>query len=199
MKRLVAATKNPGKAREIARVLEGASFEVVSLADYPGAPDVEETGATFHENAILKARVYARYTGELTLADDSGLEVDALDGAPGVFSSRFAASDPERIEKLLAALADVPDERRTARFRCAIAIADPQGRATTCQGKLEGVIAREPRGNNGFGYDPVFYVPDIGKCLAELPADEKNAISHRGEALSAAKKLLEGYRRLAPS
>ena len=199
--RLVIATKNEGKAREVAALLADLPYEVVSLADYPDAPEVEETGSTFVENAILKARAYAKFTGELTLADDSGLEVDALDGAPGVLSSRFAPTDPERNLKLLGLMKDVPDERRTARFRCAIAIAEPQrvppltkggaGGVKTCEASVEGVIAHEPKGTHGFGYDPIFYVPSLGKHMAELTADEKNAISHRGKALEKAKALLD--------
>lgn len=202
MRRLVIATKNAGKAREVAALLTDLSYEVVSLADYPDAPEVEETGSTFVENAILKAKAYAEFTGELTLADDSGLEVDALDGAPGVFSSRFAPTDPERNAKLLDLITDVPEEQRTARFLCAIAIAEPpspppltKGGAEgvqTCEDSVEGIIAREPRGANGFGYDPIFYVPELGKHMAELTAEEKNAISHRGKALQKAKALLEG-------
>jgi len=188
--RLLVATKNPGKAREVAQILADSPYEIVSLADYPDAPEVEETGATFVDNAILKAREYTSLTGELTLADDSGLEVDALDGAPGVFSSRFAPTDPERIAKLLDLLKDVPDEKRAARFRCAIAIAWPDGRVETCEGKVEGTITHEPRGSNGFGYDPVFFVPELGKHFAELESGEKNAISHRGKALEKAKELL---------
>ena len=190
MKRLVIATQNVGKAREMAEALSELPYEVVSLADYPDAPEVEETGSTFTQNAVLKATAYARYTGELTLADDSGLEVDALGGAPGVLSSRFAPTDPERNAKLLDLMKDIPDDRRTARFRCAIAIAEPDGSAQTCEGTVEGVIAHEPKGANGFGYDPVFYLPDLGKHMAELTSSEKNAISHRGKALEKAKGLL---------
>lgn len=218
LQRIVIATKNAGKSEEMAEVLSDLPYEVVSLADYPDAPDVEETGSTFVENAILKAEAYARFTGELTLADDSGLEVDALGGAPGVFSSRFAPTDPERNSKLLDLMNDVPDGKRSARFRCAIAIAIPplappsqggemrtrsqtgevgtrsQGGETTdvrtCDGVVEGIIARERKGTNGFGYDPVFYVPDLGKHMAELTSAEKNAISHRGKALEKAKELL---------
>ena len=145
MKRLLIATRNPGKAREMAAVLADLPLEFVSLLDYPDAPEIEETGATFLENAVLKARAYAAYTGELTLADDSGLEVDALGGAPGVRSSRFAPTDPQRIAKLLDMMKDVPDGRRSARFRCAIAIAWPDGRVETCEDSIEGVIARSRR------------------------------------------------------
>lgn len=190
MSRLVIATKNPGKAREVAEILAEMPYEVVSLADYPDAPEVEETGSTFVENAVIKAVAYARFTGELTLADDSGLEVDALGGAPGVLSSRFAPTDEERNRKLLDLLKDLPDERRTARFRCAIAIAHPEGGAKTREGTVEGAIARQPRGEHGFGYDPVFYLPDLDRHMAELTPAEKNAISHRGKALQAAKAVL---------
>ena len=190
MKRLVIATKNQGKLREVRAVLKGLPYEVVSLEAYPDAPDVEETGDTFEANAVLKATECARHTGELTLADDSGLVVDALDGAPGVLSSRFAPTDAERNAKLLDLMKDIPDDRRTARFVCVIAIAEPDGGARTCEGRVEGVIARAPRGTNGFGYDPVFYLTDLGKTMAELSPDEKNAISHRGRALAEAKRML---------
>ncbi len=174
----------------MAAVLAGLPFELTTLAEYPDAPDVEETGASFVENALLKARAYAAYTGQITLADDSGLEVDALGGAPGVMSSRFAPSDAERIAKLLDMMRDVPDERRSARFRCAIAIARPDGTVETCEDSLEGVIARKPKGTNGFGYDPILFLPGVRKHVAQLPLDEKNAISHRGKALARAKELL---------
>ena len=190
MRKLLIATRNPGKAREITAVLSDLPFDFVSLLDYPDAPEVEETGATFIENAVLKARAYAAYTGELTLADDSGLEVDALDGGPGVMSSRFAPTDPERIAKLLDLMKEIRQGRRSARFRCAIAVADTGGRVETCEDTVEGVIARQPKGDNGFGYDPVFYLPSLGKHMAELPPDEKNAVSHRGKAIRKARDLL---------
>lgn len=190
MRKLVVATKNKNKAKEVAEILEGMPYKVVPLSDYPDAPDVEETGSTFMENAILKARAYAEFTGELTLADDSGLEVDALEGAPGVMSARFAPTTKERNQKLLGLMKDVLDDRRTARFRCAIAIAEPGGDVKTMEGKIEGVIAHEAKGTNGFGYDPIFYIPGLGKHFAEISSEEKNAISHRGRALAEAKKLL---------
>jgi len=190
MKRLVAATKNPGKLKEVVEILADMPYEIVSLAAYPDAPDVEETGTTFVENAILKAREYSRFTGEMTVADDSGLEIDALDGAPGVHSSRFAPTDAERIARVLDLMKDVPDEKRTARFRCAIAIAWPDKRVETCEAKVEGTIAHEPRGDKGFGYDPIFQVTELGRMMAELESEEKNAVSHRGRALRSAKKLL---------
>ncbi|NLN78452.1 MAG: XTP/dITP diphosphatase [Armatimonadetes bacterium] len=190
MKKLVVATKNVGKVQEIVDALADLPFEVVSLQDYPDAPDVEETGASFAENAILKAVAYADFTGELTLADDSGLEVDALDGAPGVFSSRYAPTVPQRNAKLLDAMKNVPDDRRAARFRCVVAIVEPGGTARTCEDSVEGVVSREPAGTGGFGYDPIFYIPSLGKSMAELSFVEKNAISHRGKALKKARKLL---------
>lgn len=190
MRRLVIATKNLGKAREVGRMLAGLPYEIVSLADYPDAPDVEETGDTFAQNAVAKASAYADFTGELTLADDSGLEVDALGGAPGVLSSRFAPTDAERNSKLLDLMKDIPDDKRTARFRCVVAIAQPGGKVRTCEGKAEGIISHSPKGDQGFGYDPVFYVPELGRHFAELSADEKDAISHRGKALEQAKAAL---------
>jgi XTP/dITP diphosphohydrolase len=193
VKKLVVATKNEGKAREVAQILADLPLDVVSLADYPDAPEVEETGSTFIENATIKAVAYAAFTGELTLADDSGLEVDALNGAPGVFSSRFAPTTPERNAKLLDLMRDVPDGKRAARFRCAIAVATPQRDVWVTEGTVEGVIAREEKGTHGFGYDPVFYLPNLGKHMAELTPSEKNAISHRGKALSEARKLLKGF------
>lgn len=190
MRKLIIATKNQGKAREMARILEGLPYEIVSLAEYPDAPDVDETGETFVENAVIKAKAYALFTGELTLADDSGIEVDALGGAPGVYSSRFAPTDSERNSKLLDLLKDTPDEKRTACFKCAIAIAEPDGSVRTCEGVVEGIISLAPKGDQGFGYDPVFYVPSLSKHFAELSPDEKNAISHRGKALEKARRIL---------
>jgi XTP/dITP diphosphohydrolase len=191
VKKLVVATANQGKIREVIAMLEGLPFEVESLASYPGAPVVEETGTTFAENACLKAVAYAQYTGQLVLADDSGLEVDALDGAPGVFSSRFAPDDKSRNSKLLGMMQDVPEAQRTARFRCAIALCEPNEAPVTVDGTIEGVIFHENRGSNGFGYDPVMYIPELGKTMAELSQEQKNNISHRGQALRKAIKLLE--------
>ena len=189
-KRLVLATGNLGKASEIASVLSDLPLEIISLAEYPDMPEVEETGSTYVENAAIKARAVADYTNELALADDSGLEVDALDGAPGILSSRFAPSDAERNAKVLDMMKNVPDGKRTARFRCAIAIALPSGEVHTCEDSVEGVIAREPKGKLGFGYDPIFFIPELGKHMAELPPMQKNAISHRGKALRKAKLIL---------
>ena len=168
-------------------------MEVESLLDHPEVPEVEETGSTFLENALLKARAVAAATGCLALADDSGLEVDALNGAPGVRSARFAgpgADDAERNRRLLQMLQGVPPERRTARYVAAIAIADPAGEARTTAATCEGAIAPSPRGEGGFGYDPIFLLPDRGLTMAEISPEEKNRISHRGRALQQARGIL---------
>jgi XTP/dITP diphosphohydrolase len=194
MRTLVIATGNPGKVREIARILSDLDLDVRSLADYPSSPEPEETADTFAGNAAIKALAAAERTGELALADDSGLVIDALDGAPGVYSSRFAgedATDEGRNAKVLDLLKDVPDEDRTARFVSVIAIAEPGRVIGTAEGTCEGMIAREPRGTNGFGYDPIFFSRDMGRMMAELSADEKNSISHRGRAVQAAKEILK--------
>lgn len=191
---IVLATRNENKVRELAAMLAGLPIRLESIGSYPDAPDVEETGATFAENAVLKAKAAAQHTGLWAMADDSGLEVDALDGQPGVYSARFAgpgATDADNNEKLLKLMADVPDDRRTARFRCAIALAAPDGRIFVDEGTCEGRIARAPRGEGGFGYDPLFVVPELGRTFAELPAAEKDRISHRGRALTAVRRRLE--------
>lgn len=191
---IVLATRNENKVRELAAMLAGLPIRLESIGSYPDAPDVEETGATFAENAVLKAKAAAQHTGLWAMADDSGLEVDALDGQPGVYSARFAgpgATDADNNEKLLKLMADVPDDRRTARFRCAIALAAPDGRIFVDEGTCEGRIARTPRGEGGFGYDPLFVVPELGRTFAELPAAEKDRISHRGRALTAVRRRLE--------
>jgi len=192
-RQLLIATKNMGKVREYRDLLADLPFQVVSLADVGIDADVEETGATFEENALLKARTYARLSGLLTWADDSGLAVDALDGWPGVYSARIAgpdASDMDRIQLLLQRLEDVPAAERTAAFHCVVAIATPDGRAWTTAGSCPGVIIDTPTGTRGFGYDPVFYVPTLDKTFAQLTSEEKNAISHRGIAARKAKDLL---------
>lgn len=195
MKELLVATGNQGKFREIEELLRGTVGILVSLADFPGVPPVEEDGATFAENAVKKALTAARVTGMPVIADDSGLEVEALGGRPGVYSARYAGADADDAEnnaKLLKELANVPADERTAAFRCAIALCFPDGNCRTFAGELAGVILREPRGTGGFGYDPLFLVPEYGQTLAELPLAVKNAISHRGKALAA---LLEYLRR----
>ncbi len=194
--RLVIATTSADKAREYRQLLANAPFALTSLSDVGVTYDVPETGQTFTENATLKARVYAELTGLLTLADDSGLEVDALDGAPGVYSKRWAgddATDAMRNRLLLERLDALPDVQRGARYRCAIAIAapPPRGLIGVVEGVFEGRIAREPVGQGGFGYDPIFFVPEQGRTVGEMSAEEKDAISHRARAARAALPLLE--------
>ncbi len=193
-KKLLIATHNPGKLREYAALLDGLPLTLTTPTQEGLSLEVAETGETFAENAALKALAYARASGRLTLADDSGLEVDALDGAPGVYSARYAgpeASDADRYRLLLRRLADVPQERRTARFRCAVALATPQGDVQIADGTCEGVIGFAPRGAHGFGYDPVFYLPTHGQTMAELPPEVKNQLSHRAQAIRAARPLLQ--------
>ncbi len=194
MDRLLIATNNRGKVREYRELLADLPFEITFPAQEGLTLTVEETGRTFAENARLKAVAFARASGLLTLADDSGLEVDALGGAPGIYSARYAgprASDADRICKLLNALADTPPGRRTARFRCVIALARPDGTVHTVAGTCEGEIGFAPRGEHGFGYDPIFLVAGYkGRTMAELPPEEKNRISHRAKAVAAARPLL---------
>jgi XTP/dITP diphosphohydrolase len=185
--RIVLASNNPGKVREFNQLLSGTEFQVLPQSDF-GVPEAEETGLTFVENAILKARNAAEHTGLPAIADDSGLEVDALQGAPGIYSARYAgpgASDLENLEKLLAVLGEMPDEQRTARFQCLMVhlrhAADPTPRIF--QGTWEGRILHAPQGDNGFGYDPVFYVPGQDCSSAQLAPEVKNRMSHRGQAL----------------
>lgn len=177
---LVFATTNQGKLTEL-RALLGPSWIVKSAADFPQLPDVEEDRDTFEGNAAKKAHAFAQALGLWALADDSGLCVDALHGGPGVFSARYGASDDARIARLLGDLKQVPDAQRTARFVCAMALAGPRGEERATRGACEGRIGYEPRGTNGFGYDPIFYLAD-GRSMAELSTDEKSAISHRGAA-----------------
>ncbi|MCS7207008.1 MAG: RdgB/HAM1 family non-canonical purine NTP pyrophosphatase [Dehalococcoidia bacterium] len=188
------ATTNPGKVQELLPILSQAPCRWVTLADLGITTEVKETGHTCAENAILKARTYCQMTGLPTLADDSGLEVDALGGEPGARAKVYAgenATDPQRIAFLLQKLQGVPWERRTARFRSVIALAFPDGRVYAVEGTLEGIIALAPHGTGGFGYDPVFYLPDRGKTVAQLSLEEKNAISHRGQAARRAVALLQ--------
>lgn len=186
-RRIVVATSNPGKVREIAEILADAPVELVLLESFGDLPDVVEDGDTFMANAIKKALHFAKLTGEWTLADDSGLEVDALGGAPGVYSARYAGEpkdDAANNRKLIAGLRGVPQEQRTARFRCAAVIADGKRVIASAEGTVEGVIVDEPRGANGFGYDPHFFIPFLGRTTAELDPDHKNRISHRGQAVA---------------
>lgn len=190
---LVLATRNAKKVEELKTLLADLPIRILSLRDFPEAPETPETGTTFAENAELKARAAALATGRPALADDSGLEVDALGGEPGVYSNRFAgptATDRDRYMRVLELMDGVPEDKRTARFRAAVAVARPDGETIVVEGTCEGRIALEPRGEHGFGYDPVFYLPELGKTMAELRPDEKNRISHRGKAMHAAKSIL---------
>ena len=199
---LLIATRNPGKARELASLLAGCPFPLVSLEDVGVTEDVPETGATLEENAKLKADAYSQLTGLATLADDSGLEVDALGGEPGAFSSRYAgpdANDSQRIAYLLNKLENVAEVHRSARFRCVIALAWPGRQLGLHEGVCHGRILHSPRGSRGFGYDPIFYVPEIGKTMAELTAKEKNRISHRARAARSALTALERLAETATS
>ncbi|MFN3332365.1 MAG: RdgB/HAM1 family non-canonical purine NTP pyrophosphatase [Caldilinea sp.] len=190
---LLVATHNVGKAREYMQLLADLPVVITWLDQVGIRESVDETGATFTENALLKARYYAEVSKLLTWADDSGLEVDALGGRPGVLSARYGGknvTDRERCMALLHELEDVPDEARTARFRCVIAIATPDGQAWTAEGAVEGLILRAPRGDNGFGYDPIFLTSQYQKSMAELPPEIKNQVSHRAMAAREARLLL---------
>lgn len=192
---LVIATRNQGKLKEIRRLLAESTLEVRGLESFPELPEVEEDGATFAENARKKAETIARLTGRLTLADDSGLEVAALNGAPGVYSARYAgagASDGDNNAKLLTALEGVPAEQRQGAFCCAMALAAPGQQTRLFFGRVEGRILTAPRGAGGFGYDPLFLVREFAQTMAELPLETKNRISHRGQALRQALAVLRG-------
>jgi XTP/dITP diphosphohydrolase len=193
MPKLLLATNNKAKVREYKHLLQDLPFELVSLAELGITTKVNEVGGSLEENARLKATVLAAESWLLVLADDSGLEVDVLGGEPGRLSARYAgegASDRERIDYLLSRLKGVPGEKRSARFRCVIAIATPDGEVELCSGECRGVITLEPRGEEGFGYDPVFYLPQLGKTMAELSLEVKNQFSHRGQAARQAIQVL---------
>lgn len=192
MERIVVGTRNSGKISEIREALAGLPFDIIGLPEQ-GIPDAEETGTTFEQNAIIKARHYAGHTGEYCLADDSGLEVDALHGEPGVYSARYAgegASDSGNNNKLLQELQAVPQEQRTARFRSVLALVGPDESLLLAEGVCEGVLLTETRGTGGFGYDPLFWLPEYQQTLAEMTVNEKNAVSHRGNALKILKQKL---------
>ena len=193
---LVLATGNKGKIVEFQRLLEGEDIEIHSMKEFQNIGEIVENGTTFAENALIKARTVAKATGKPALADDSGLMVDALDGAPGIYSARFAGDghdDEANNDKLLDLLKDVPDEKRTAQYFCAIAIVLPSGEEYVVDGACKGRILRERQGTGGFGYDPMFFVDEFDKTFAEVPMDEKNKISHRGianrKAIEVLKKL----------
>ncbi|HTZ39464.1 MAG TPA: XTP/dITP diphosphatase [Syntrophales bacterium] len=194
IRRIVLATRNEGKVRELREMLRDLDVEVLSLQAFPGVPEVEEDGRTFHENALKKAKEVSRYTSEVVLADDSGLEVDILNGEPGIQSARYsgpAATDETNNLKLLGKLQGVPKEKRDARFRCVLVLHRPDGKSESFEGTWRGEITFEPRGIMGFGYDPLFLDPAQGLTAAELPPDIKNRISHRGQAFAKLKEWLE--------
>jgi XTP/dITP diphosphohydrolase len=192
-RKLLLATNNRGKIDEYRSLLKDIPFELVTLAEQGITTEVVEVGESLEENARLKATVLAAQSGLLAMADDSGLEVDALGGEPGRLSARYAgegASDEDRINHLLSRLKDVPPGKRTACFRCVIAVATPSGEVALCSGECHGRIAFAPKGGQGFGYDPIFYLPELGKTMAELPMEVKNQISHRGQAARKVNHLL---------
>lgn len=194
MKKIIFATGNEDKMKEIRRILEDPSLEILSLKDAGIHADIDENGKSFEENAMIKAEAISKMTGEIVLADDSGLEIDYLNKEPGIYSARYMGEDTSyRIKNasLIERLAGVPDEKRTARFVCAIAAAFPDGTVKTTEGVIEGRIGYEERGENGFGYDPIFYVPEFGCTTAELSEEQKNAVSHRGKALEKMREILK--------
>jgi len=193
---IVVATRNPGKLREIAAILAFASVRFLSLKDFPDIPEIVEDGKTFSENAIKKAKAVARLTGRIAVADDSGLAVDALNGRPGIYSARYAgedASDEERYRKLLREMESIPRGKRGGAFVCAAAAASPSGDADVVEAEWRGTITLAPKGVNGFGYDPVFFIPEVNQTVAELDPAVKNKISHRAQAFEKLKKSLSKY------
>ena len=197
MDSLVLATANRHKVEEIQAILNDVGIPILTLNEFPNFPGVEEDGVTCQENAIKKAKATAAFTGRWALADDTGLEVDALHGRPGVYAARYAgehATYEDNCKKLLQELQEVPSDRRTARFITVVALSNPQGHTEIVEGVLEGTITQEFHGTGGFGYDPVFYVPQAGKTLAEMTFAEKNRMSHRARAVTNAKNLLANHR-----
>jgi len=191
---MVVASKNKGKLDEIKYIFKDLSYEIKSMQEVGIQDDIAETGTTFEENALIKARYIQRITGGVVMADDSGLEVEYLDGAPGVYSARYAgvnATDTQKNEKLLATLNGVPFEKRGASFVCVIAVVFPDGREFVSRGAFEGIIAEQPVGENGFGYDPLLFIPEQGRTVAQMTESEKNQVSHRGKALRGILKILQ--------
>ena len=193
MDKIVFATTNEGKVKEIKEILKDFPIEVVSMKEMGITADIEENGATFEENSLIKARALVKLTGLPALADDSGLEVDYLNGEPGIYSARYLGRDTDYDYKnnyIIDKLSGAKGKERSARFVCVISLVLPDGREFVERGVVEGLIGYEQKGENGFGYDPIFYLPEYGKTSAELPPEEKNRISHRGKALTAMKKLI---------
>lgn len=195
MEKIILATGNENKLREIRQIMDGCDVQIVSMKEAGVFEEIEETGTSFEENAVIKAKTIAAKTGLLTLADDSGLEIDFLDKAPGIYSSRFMGEDTPYSEKnkaILEKLSGVPDEKRTARFVCAVAAVKPDGTYETVRATMEGIIAHKIAGENGFGYDPIFFLPEYNLTSAEISPEEKNAISHRGKAFRMMRDKLFG-------
>ena len=193
---VIVATRNKGKIREIREALKGLGLRIYPLSNFPNVPEVEEDGKSFTENALKKARFYSKHFGKLTIADDSGLEVDSLKGQPGVHSARYAgerASGQENNQKLLREMQDVPISKRGARFKCIIAVVSPDGREAFAEGACKGRIGFKEKGKKGFGYDPLFILPNDGKTMAELSLEAKNRISHRGKALRKIIKIIKTF------
>lgn len=193
---IVLATRNEGKVREFLRLLAGPDLNILSMNNFPDIGDIEESGSTFEENALLKAKAVSSITGLTAIADDSGLEVDALDGRPGIYSARYAgetASDEENYLKLLEEMKDVPEGDRGAAFVCTIVVSTPSEESITAVGRCKGEIASQPEGEGGFGYDPVFHLPDSGCSMASISKEAKNNISHRGKAVKELKKILPAF------
>lgn len=194
MKRMIFATGNENKMKEIREILGELPLEILSMKEAGVSADIVEDGKTFEENALIKAKAICKLVGEMVLADDSGLEIDYLNKEPGIYSARYMGEDTSyhiKNQSLIDRLEGVPDEKRTARFVCAIAAVFPDGKELVVRGTVEGIIGYEEKGENGFGYDPIFYLPERGCTTAELPPEEKNSISHRGNALRMMKELLE--------
>ena len=193
MKQVIVATKNAGKAKEFEHIFNQYNVVVKSLLDFDGIEEIVEDGQTFEENALIKARAIAKQFNQVVIADDSGLEVDALDGRPGVYSARYAGegrNDQANIEKVLSELEGIPTQERSARFVCALALVTPEGEESVVRGTCEGQILSECIGNEGFGYDPIFYLPELGKTMAQIPKSQKNVLSHRAEAFKKLQDIL---------
>jgi len=193
---VILATKNPGKIREIRGALRGLCLQIYALDDFPEVPEMKEDGKSYKENALKKARFYSKCFGKLTIADDSGLEVDALNGLPGIYSARYAgekASPRERNQKLLYEMKGIPISKRGAKFKCTIAMVSPGGKETVTEGSCKGRIGFKEVGKRGFGYDPLFILPRYGKTMAQLTLEEKNRVSHRGKALRKLRRIITKF------
>jgi XTP/dITP diphosphohydrolase len=193
---VIVATRNKGKIREIREALKGLGLRICALGDFPNVPEIEEDGKSFAENALKKARFYSKHFGKLTIADDSGLEVNSLKGLPGIYSARYVregASSQENNQKLLREMRDVTISKRGAKFKCIIAVVSPDGRETIAEGECKGRIGFKEKGKKGFGYDPLFILPKYGKTMAEFSLEAKNRISHRGKALKKIRRIIQSF------